>query len=649
MFEDLSSSEEKSIRHLARAVMDQLANGRAADDIVRELHGNGWPIDEAQEFVEKLSQQSESSAESLEVRFPDLKPISFQPALFRINGIGLGLYGARDRDPETGTYVTTWCACFLFIPIFALAAYRVLPAGGGWHLLGKQPLSKFARFANVGVILLVLGVIGGVAWKSHTDNPEYIARQKLKSADQALAAGDLERAAQGYADVIRSHTIHADTARQQLATVLDSPALPSLPPSQVAAVVRTIAGVGGWKDQSARLFESGAGSVRRAAGSDVEGGVEILQALWPLDPGGALALLNELLDGPFQDLPAPAMRSVFVETLALGKPEADQQALAARALAWCQAQPDANLREALQVTDALQDLPQPPDALAAAVNSMLEQAVQQFPDDMDLVVRLAVALESGPAPDVARIRQLLWPHRDALGSSEAARILGQILSEEEQFDEAYPLLSNYLKPRLESLHAAEGAFRQAVERGEQQVIDRLQAGVADGFDYAQYNRLAEDAQRAMVQEYVGQQLREDSAIAAAQNELMKQAAVVPAAIDLGIVTLRRAQQMTDPEARRQELEKAEQTFLAVQGIAGDNDAYRLHVGQVYYWLGKHEEGKLQFDQLLENHSRSSEILMAVGAVLREIGAMSEARAHLEEAYSKATEDQQRFSAAQLRA
>jgi tetratricopeptide (TPR) repeat protein len=116
-----------------------------------------------------------------------------------------------------------------------------------------------------------------------------------------------------------------------------------------------------------------------------------------------------------------------------------------------------------------------------------------------------------------------------------------------------------------------------------------------------------------------------------------------------MVTLRRAQNMTDPEARRQELEKAEQTFLAVQGIAGDDDHWRLQVGQVYYWLGKHEEGKREFEQLLANNNRSFPILMAVGQILRELGAYGEAREILEEAYEKASDDPSRYAAAHLRA
>ncbi len=116
----------------------------------------------------------------------------------------------------------------------------------------------------------------------------------------------------------------------------------------------------------------------------------------------------------------------------------------------------------------------------------------------------------------------------------------------------------------------------------------------------------------------------------------------------GTITLRRAQGMADAEARHAELEKAEKTFLAVQGIAGDDESFRLHVGQVYYWLGKHDEGKREFAQLLESTNRSFGSLLRVASVLREIGSYGEARTCIEEAYEKAPDDASRHAAAYMR-
>jgi len=75
------------------------------------------------------------------------------------------MYGSRDFDQETGTYVTSACLTVLFIPIFVIGSYRVADApaegwfsSGGWHVLGKVPLSPLAKGWNwtmLGVICVV--------------------------------------------------------------------------------------------------------------------------------------------------------------------------------------------------------------------------------------------------------------------------------------------------------------------------------------------------------------------------------------------------------------------------------------------------------------------------------------------------------------
>ena len=98
-------------------------------------------------------------------RFPDLQP-GQPPSLFTFNGMGTMMYGSRDFDEATGTYVTSACFVIVFIPIFIIGSYRVADAPaegwfstGGWHVLGKVPLSPLAKgwnYAMLGVIGLVL-------------------------------------------------------------------------------------------------------------------------------------------------------------------------------------------------------------------------------------------------------------------------------------------------------------------------------------------------------------------------------------------------------------------------------------------------------------------------------------------------------------
>ena len=97
--------------------------------------------------LSKKEQQWQEVAESpeaqtalyLQSRFHEMRAVRSAPSLFSINGFGTSLCGARDHDPESGTYVKTHTICLLFVPVLALGAYRVAKAesGGGWHLIGK--------------------------------------------------------------------------------------------------------------------------------------------------------------------------------------------------------------------------------------------------------------------------------------------------------------------------------------------------------------------------------------------------------------------------------------------------------------------------------------------------------------------------------
>jgi len=93
--------------------------------------------------------------------------MSNPPTMFRINGIGTSVYGKRDVDTTSGSYVKTLVFTFFFVPVFCLAAYRVADAPGsagwfsfrdGWYFLERVPLSRFAIYWNwgVGALLAVL-------------------------------------------------------------------------------------------------------------------------------------------------------------------------------------------------------------------------------------------------------------------------------------------------------------------------------------------------------------------------------------------------------------------------------------------------------------------------------------------------------------
>src|SRR5262245_34439730 len=134
----------------------------------------------------------------------------------------------------------------------------------------------------------------------------------------------------------------------------------------------------------------------------------------------------------------------------------------------------------------------------------------------------------------------------------------------------------------------------------------------------------------------------------ADRELMAHSTVRHAALEVVSVRLHRAQAMADPEARWQELQKAEQTLLAVGQFTRESDRYHLNLAQVYYWLGKPAEGKKQFDEVLKKHNRKTEVVLVVAKMLREVGATTEARALTEQAYAREQDVKEKQSAALIR-
>src|SRR6266850_1174348 len=167
-----------------------------------------------------MNEESSKIPDSLRLKFPELRPIKRTPVLYRINGIGFGLYGKRDFDEETRTYVKTYCFSLLFIPIFALGAYRVADAQRGWYFIGKQRLSSFAKSCNWGLLCLTLMFAAIMAEHAVTSSPDYRAAQELKRAGQILRAGNALRAAGIYRDVANGQA-HVEEGKRGLRQALE--------------------------------------------------------------------------------------------------------------------------------------------------------------------------------------------------------------------------------------------------------------------------------------------------------------------------------------------------------------------------------------------------------------------------------------------
>lgn len=235
--------------------------------------------------------------------------------------------------------------------------------------------------------------------------------------------------------------------------------------------------------------------------------------------------------------------------------------------------------------------------------------------------------------------KVLAPFANDLGDSEAARALGQFYARSGESEKAFTLLSPYTKSRLAEYKKAEQEYNATLDKIWQSTIDFLDKGKAPESFYTEYNQGDEQRKSELVNEVYSHNIDKSTELNKTRKSLQDKSVIVPVALDLAIVRLTRATAMQNPEHQRKELMEAESIFLAVQSYAGDSDEYQLYLGQVYYWLGKQNEGDKLFTALIDKYNRSDSVLYSLSQILRELGARTKATEYIEEAYEKASDQQ----------
>jgi len=220
--------------------------------------------------------------ENLRQKYPHLKPIKGPPSLLLVNGIGVGVVGKQDFDEETQTYIKTRCLCFVFIPVFAVDAYRVADAGSRrWYFLGKESIPPFWRSWNMAMgFLLLIGVLA-IGWDIHTSSPAYIAGQEMKRAATLMQAGDSVKAAGVY-----RQQIHGPLAAEAIAGLKAAltASLQSDNPQNNAAALRLLSGVTERATLFPDAFNQGLARVEKFRATDPVAALDILHADAALDP-----------------------------------------------------------------------------------------------------------------------------------------------------------------------------------------------------------------------------------------------------------------------------------------------------------------------------------------------------------------------------
>lgn len=273
----------------------------------------------------------------------------------------------------------------------------------------------------------------------------------------------------------------------------------------------------------------------------------------------------------------------------------------------------------------------------------LERLVNAEPGNIDALSELAAAYQS--QGHNGKARELLMPAIDQLGNSEGARVLGQLLAAEGDLERARQLLEPYVASRITELLDAEQAWDDAYQAAYDAAIADLQNGAESDGWYARYDNATTQEQDEMVSAYTQPRTDGDPTVAAARERYLSTSGVVDVALDLAVLQLELAQTKTDPAERRAALEQAEQTFLSVQSSAGEGFQYRLYLGQVYFWLGRPEQGQLLFDDLLAEAPGDSSVMVSVAYTLRLVGEASKAIDLYEKAYNNETDPQAKYSIA----
>lgn len=605
---------------------------------------------------------AEAAAALLDMPMPTKKP----PTLQTVNGIGTTVYGKRDARPD-GSYVKTRYFALVFVPVLPLDAWRVREAPGeGWYFLGKVPLGPVAKWWRRGLAAAVALMVLSGLWSSWYDAPERrfdrAVTAAAQEADPAAKRAALEAVARDFeGERVDQARVAGPLVELAAAAV---PAEPSLADaSAMEATIARIEGlpedtreaagdamarvVLGWVEAIGTADDAalglGASLAKRASGLAEGGAVkaeaeaawasrmtekaEALAAEWPIEAvhayarigsaeaiGKALALI-EALD--------PGM-SVWVEL----RPSLTSMRTAAPAAGVETAALDAALSEATRASVAADD-PARQALLDADDEAALRAGVAAAPGDHALAARLAELLAA--QGDVAGAEAVL----SALGSpgqmaGPAQRALADLWAAEGKLAEADAVLTRVVAARLPRFEAARRAYEQAADAFRDRKIAELERpGIATLHQAVidEINRAATDEEKsAIFVRWLGEQMDRDETLGRLRAAYSALGDVVPAALSLGTLKLRRANGASG-EARARLLAEAEAAFLSIQAEAKGVASYHLGLGQVYHRLGKIEEGDAEFEGLLQRGEPA--LSLAVAQAYRELGLEQRARAEAE--------------------
>ncbi len=591
------------------------------------------------------------------------KPLTKAPELFRLNGFGLGMYGAR--DPYDGTHISTHCISALWIPILPLAAYRVIEHGDSYSFLSRAPLSAFAIWYRRAVLVAAVVLIAGASLMSYLDNPSRLAGKAFDAAQAAEQAGDIELAINGYETILAHPDLHLagdvadDTAVALTGLYLDQVAEP-VTPNSVEHIVRVLRRVeemppeardAATREVVVERVKAWSAAIGTATPEAAQRNLELLDATLPLASGDAAGELATMRARVSHGLAESLAADWPLEALALyiDAPSSD----------------DETLRAAGQVVETLTERP----SLMNAARSDVERwsRISGHLDELSAVRSAAAASLDAQATladdaertgvlasgDVDTLAGYLAEHRgdqevavalanaragagDMAGALSALESLGEpgwltpdaqqlrasLLMESGQLSEADALLTSIVSFRLPRMLRASQAYRSAANTEQDRLIDQARSGYLPADLEAKLAGQSEAEQQAIFGEWLRESLQNNSQLTALREVYTAHSAVIPMSLTLGMVKLRRANQAAGDE-RQALLDEAERAFLAIRQDAEGLPSYHLGLGQVYHRLGRTDDGDGEFKHVMD--LGEPQLTLEVCRAYRELGLSSRAK------------------------
>ncbi len=603
------------------------------------------------------------------------------PSLFTLNGFGTGLYGERDRDAE-GSYVATLCICFLFIPVFPLAAYRVMRVDTRtYRFFAKEKLSSFARAVQA---ILGLGIacgIGGAALNGWLESTDHKAEVALDGAKGAEKKGDDGAAIEAYAHVVRDFPSTSAAVREAADAIarLAAKKIPSPCTLESLEAVRREASSFSSLREEVRTAAVGTPLAKRLDACATEIGDadddHARAALRVLDLAGetaagtpdakwveerritarrtfalksaaerpllALAELAKLGD---KESIAAAKKLVFGLDDALrveAKVDVERWARSARSDRDSEGANEAiaALAKASAANEADEKL------IAAGDEKAIAKAAADHPADQTLAVAVA-GQKRAHGDDKAAIEILSKLGAPGHLTGAAQEMLANAHADAGDLAKADAILSALVDERLPAFQDAQRAYGAAADAAQRKITDGLRADVVPSdLERRLAGLTGDDKKREEFQKWLGEKMETDPSLMILRAEYIARGSAVPASLALGMIKLRRAASASGDERKRL-LDQAERSFLAIRDEAAGDPRFHLALGQVYHRLGKTEEGEREMASVLER--KEPTLKLRVADTYRALGLHSRARQVARAVYDETSgESQPRFEAAHL--